>query len=195
MARPRFAVEGYGQPAHRRVPTGQGLTISCLPVDGDGAQVGELDQQDAAPVTPAHQFPLGPPLSPARRAAVVGWAADTEGLIVEDGNEGEFRFDRHPVGALQVLAPDRVAYVGTASKTLAPGVRLGWLVAPRKWLDDLVAAKAVADAHSSSLDQLALAQLITSGGYDRHIRRADTPTGAAATSSSTRCTTSTPQPR
>jgi len=101
------AVEGYGQPAHRRVLTSHGLTISCLPVDGDGAQVGELDQQDAALLTPAHQFPLGPPLSPARRAAVVGWAANTEWLIVEDGNDGESRFDRHPVGALQVLAPDR----------------------------------------------------------------------------------------
>jgi GntR family transcriptional regulator/MocR family aminotransferase len=92
-------------------------------------------------------------------------------LAIEDDYDGEFRYDRHPVGALQSLAPDHVAYLGTASKTLAPGVRLGWLVPPRRLLDRLVAAKSAADGHSSALDQLALADLITSGGYDRHVRR------------------------
>ena len=91
-----------------------------------------LPDADAVLLTAAHQFPLGPSLAPARRAAVVSWAADTDGLIIEDDYDGEFRYDRHPVGALQPLAPDRVAYLGTASKTLAPGLRLGWLVAARR---------------------------------------------------------------
>ncbi|GGQ85653.1 aminotransferase class I/II-fold pyridoxal phosphate-dependent enzyme [Couchioplanes azureus] len=86
-------------------------------------------------------------------------------------SDGEFRYDRHPVGAVQALAPEHVACVGTASKTLAPGVRLGWLVAPIAWLDELVAAKATTDGHSSSVDQLGLAELLTSGAYDRHVRR------------------------
>jgi len=165
------AMEGYGQPAHRAVVAQRGLVTRSLAVDQHGARVEELDHDDAAVLTPAHQFPLGPPLSPARRAAAVAWATTTGKLIIEDDYDGEFRYDRHPIGALQPLAPDRVAYLGTVSKTLAPGVRLGWLVAPAGWLDDLVAAKATNDAHSCSLDQLTLAQLITSGGYDRHIRR------------------------
>lgn len=167
-----IAMEGYGQPTHRTVVAKRGLVTRSLAVDQHGACVDDLDQDDAAVLTPAHQFPLGPPLSPARRAAAVAWAARrADSLIIEDDYDGEFRYDRHPVGALQPLAPDRVAYLGTASKTLAPGVRLGWLVAPAGWLDELVAAKAINDAHSSSLDQLALAHLITSGGYDRHLRR------------------------
>ena len=165
------AMEGYGQPSHRAVVAQRGLVTRSLAVDQHGARIDDLDQDEAVVLTPAHQFPLGPPLSPARRVAAVAWATATGGLIVEDDYDGEFRYDRHPVGAIQPLAPDRVAYVGTASKTLAPGVRLGWLVAPAGWLDDLVAAKAINDGQSSSLDQLTLAQLITSGGYDRHIRR------------------------
>jgi GntR family transcriptional regulator/MocR family aminotransferase len=165
------AAEAYGQPAHRHVITARGLRTPAVPVDASGAATDRLPDADAVLLTAAHQFPLGPSLAPARRAAVVSWAADTDGLVIEDDYDGEFRYDRHPVGALQPLAPDRVAYLGTASKTLAPGVRLGWLVAPRRLLDDLIAAKAVADGHSSTLDQLALADLITSGGYDRQVRR------------------------
>jgi GntR family transcriptional regulator/MocR family aminotransferase len=90
---------------------------------------------------------------------------------LEDDYDGEFRYDRHPVGAVQALAPENAVYLGTASKTLAPGVRLGWLALPAEFVDEVTAAKAVADAGSSATDQLALAQLIASGGYDRHIRR------------------------
>jgi GntR family transcriptional regulator/MocR family aminotransferase len=165
------AAEAYSQPAYRDVITARGLRTPAVPVDASGAATDRLPNADAVLLTAAHQFPLGPSLAPARRAAVVSWASDTDGLVIEDDYDGEFRYDRHPVGALQALAPDRVAYLGTASKTLAPGVRLGWLVAPGRLLDDLVAAKAVADGHSSTLDQLALADLITSGGYDRQVRR------------------------
>jgi GntR family transcriptional regulator/MocR family aminotransferase len=166
-----IAVEAYGQPAHRRVLGAHGLATRPVPVDGAGAATHRLPDADAVLLTPAHQFPLGPSLAPARRAAAVSWAADTGGPVIEDDYDGEFRYDRHPVGALQPLAPDHVAYLGTASKTLAPGVRLGWLVPPRRLLDDLIAAKAVADSGSSTLDQLALADLIATGGYDRHVRR------------------------
>jgi GntR family transcriptional regulator/MocR family aminotransferase len=122
-------------------------------------------------LTPAHQFPLGSVLSPQRRADAARWAAGTGGLIVEDDYDGEFRYDRQPVGALQALAPEHVAYVGTASKTLAPGLRLGWLVLPARLVDAVADAKARADGHTSSLEQLTLAEFITSGAYDRHVRR------------------------
>jgi GntR family transcriptional regulator / MocR family aminotransferase len=165
------AVEAYSQPAHRHVITTRGLHAPAVPVDSSGAATDRLPDADAVLLTAAHQFPLGPSLAPARRAAVISWATDMGGLVIEDDYDGEFRYDRHPVGALQSVAPDHVAYLGTASKTLAPGVRLGWLVPPRRLLDDLIAAKTAADGHSSTLDQLALADLITTGGYDRHVRR------------------------
>ena len=91
--------------------------------------------------------------------------------MIEDDYDGEFRYDRHPLGALQALAPQRVVYAGTASKTLAPVIRLGWLVLPTELIDDVVAAKALADRNSSAIDQLTLAEFIASGAYDRHIRR------------------------
>ncbi|HST63797.1 MAG TPA: PLP-dependent aminotransferase family protein, partial [Mycobacteriales bacterium] len=133
---------------------------------GTGAPVGA--GVDAVVLTPAHQFPLGGVLAASRRSAAVRWAAATGGLIVEDDYDGEFRYDRHPVGALQALAPDRVAYAGTASKTLAPGLRLGWLVLPAHLVEPVLAVK---DAHAGALDQLALAEFLDSGGYDRHVRR------------------------
>jgi GntR family transcriptional regulator / MocR family aminotransferase len=133
--------------------------------------VDAVGAQKAVLLTPAHQFPLGPSLGAGRRGAVAAWAARTGALVLEDDYDGEFRYDRHPVGAVQALAPEHVVYLGTASKTLAPGVRLGWLALPADLVGDVIAAKAVADAGSSAIDQLALAQLIGSGGYDRHIRR------------------------
>ena len=123
-------------------------------------------------LTPAHQFPLGVTLAPQRRRAVIEWAAASGGLVVEDDYDGEFRYDRQPVGAMQALAPDHVVYAGTASKSLAPGLRLGWLAVPATALDEVVAAKEAAGAHAGALDQLALAELLTCGGYDRQIRHA-----------------------
>jgi len=165
------ATEEYAQPAHRDVLAAQGLASRPLPVDVEGALVDRLGDEDAVLLTPAHQFPLGPTLSTRRRSAVLTWAADTGGLVIEDDYDGEFRHDRHSVGALQGRGPHHVVHVGTTSKTLAPGVRLGWLVAPPDLVDDLVEAKRTTDLASSSLDQLALARLITDGGYDKHVRR------------------------
>jgi GntR family transcriptional regulator/MocR family aminotransferase len=101
---------------------------------------------------------------------VVAWARSTGGVVVEDDYDGEFRYDRRPVGALQALAPDHVVYAGTASKSLAPGVRLGWLVVPGALIEPVLAARAHGD-WPSAIDQLTLAALIESGGYDRHVRR------------------------
>ena len=160
-----LAVEAYGHQAHRDIAAGQGLRLRPLPVDAMGAVIGDAAGADAALLTPAHQFPLGVTLHPRRRREAAGWG----GVVIEDDYDGEFRYDRQPVGALQTLAPDRVIYAGTASKSLAPGLRLGWLVVPPRLLD---AVAAELTAGPSVLDQLTLAEFITSGGYDRQIRRA-----------------------
>jgi len=161
-----LAVEAYGHQAHRDIAARQGLRLRPLPVDGMGAVIGAVTTEaDAVLLTPAHQFPLGVTLHPRRRREAAGWG----GVVIEDDYDGEFRYDRQPVGALQTLAPDHVIYAGTASKSLAPSLRLGWLVVPPRLLDAVVAELA---AGPSALDQLTLAEFITSGGYDRQIRRA-----------------------
>lgn len=166
-----LAVEGYGLDIHRNLLTRAGLRTRPLGVDGDGARTEELTAgAGAVLLTPAHQFPTGAALTPARRAAAVDWARTTGGLILEDDYDGEFRYDRQPVGALQGLDPDRVVYLGTASKSLAPGLRMGWMVVPPGLLEEVLAAKGMGDWTSSALDQLTLAEFITSGAYDRHVR-------------------------
>jgi GntR family transcriptional regulator/MocR family aminotransferase len=122
-------------------------------------------------VTPAHQWPTGEVMAPGRRHALVAWAREHDAVIIEDDYDAEFRYDREPVGALQGLAPDRVVALGTVSKSLVPALRLGWAVVPDTLADDVAAAKLVADRGTSGLDQLALATLIESGRYDRHLRR------------------------
>jgi GntR family transcriptional regulator/MocR family aminotransferase len=121
--------------------------------------------------TPAHQCPTGVVLSPRRRSSLVEWAR-AGGLVIEDDYDAEFRYDRAPLGALQGLAPDRVVYLGTVSKTLAPGLRLGWLVLPASLLDAVVEAKLLDDLGSPTIDQLVLARLIETAAYDRHLRKA-----------------------
>ena len=164
-----MAIEEYGHRLHRTIVAGQGLKIRLLPVDGSGAVLSAAGHGDdgagAMLLTPAHQFPLGVALSPARRRALAARA----GIVIEDDYDGEFRYDRQPVGAVQALAPDRVIYAGTASKSLAPGVHLSWLVVPPRLLDPVLA---VISGTPSVVDQLTLASFITSGDYDRHIRRA-----------------------
>ncbi|MCJ1679508.1 PLP-dependent aminotransferase family protein [Streptomyces sp. APSN-46.1] len=171
------AVEGYGLDVHRKVLAGAGLRTRPLGVDGAGARTESLPglgsgsgSAGAVLLTPAHQFPTGAALTPARRAAAVDWARSTGGLILEDDYDGEFRYDRQQVGALQGLDPDRVVYLGTASKALAPGLRMGWMVVPPGLLDEVLEQKGRADWTSSAVDQLTLAEFIRSGAYDRHVR-------------------------
>ncbi len=168
------AVESYGLPEHRAVIARAGLRVTPLPVDADGLVPGDaaLAAAGAALLTPAHQFPLGMTLAPRRRRLLAEWAAGTGAVLVEDDYDGEFRYDRHPVGAMQALAPDHVVYCGTASKALAPGLRLGWLAVPGRLLDDVVTATGLTSGGPDAVSQLTLAEFITSGGYDRQVRHA-----------------------
>jgi GntR family transcriptional regulator/MocR family aminotransferase len=166
------AVEAYGVPQYLDLLTEAGLRTPALPLDEDGTRTEELTLQGAGAVllTPAHQYPIGGALRADRRAAAVDWARATGGLVLEDDYDGEFRYDRQPVGALQGLDPDRVVYFGTASKTLAPGLRIGWIVLPRSVVPDAMEAKGHVDWAPGALDQLTLAEFLTSGDYDRHVR-------------------------
>jgi GntR family transcriptional regulator / MocR family aminotransferase len=168
----RIAVEALGLPDTRTLLRAAGLETVELPLDEDGARVEELDGgTQAVLLTPAHQFPTGVRLSPERRTAVTAWARATGGLVIEDDYDGEFRYDRQPVGALQGLDPEHVVYAGTASKSLAPGLRLAWIAVPPNMMDAVVREKRMADHHSPVLDQLTLAEFLTSGAHDRHVRR------------------------
>jgi GntR family transcriptional regulator/MocR family aminotransferase len=169
----RVAVEDPGFPVHRMVLAREGLQVVPIPVDGGGLVVDALDAADvgAVLVTPSHQFPLGMALAPQRRAALVEWAAAREAWVLEDDYDGEYRFDRDPVGALQALAPAHVVYLGSASKTLAPALRLGWAVLPPGLADGVAEAKVLADAGSPQIEQLALARFVERGDLDRHLRR------------------------
>ena len=148
-----------------------GLRPVPVPVDDDGIQVDALAATGAraAFLTPAHQFPTGVVLAPHRRRDLLAWAVDAD-LVIEDDYDAEYRYDRAPVPALHAAAPDRIAYAGSTSKSLAPALRMGWLVAPGRRYDDLVAAKHASDLGSPTVPQLVLARLLESGGYDRHVR-------------------------
>jgi GntR family transcriptional regulator/MocR family aminotransferase len=166
-----LAVEGYGLGFHRRLLRDAGVRTVPLPIDAHGALVARLGRERAVLLTPAHQFPTGGPLHPERRATVVDWARARSGLVLEDDYDGEFRYDRKPVGALQGLDPERVIHLGSVSKTLSPAVRLGWMVLPERYVGGVLAAKGEREAWASVLDQLCLADLVVSGAYDRHVRR------------------------
>jgi GntR family transcriptional regulator / MocR family aminotransferase len=150
-----------------------GLELVGVPVGEDGVRVDALDRvaADALVLTPSHQWPTGAVLAADSRAAVLRWAERRSALIVEDDYDAEYRYDRAPIGAMQGLAPDRVVYAGTASKTLAPGLRLGWLVVPPGLVGAVAEAKALADRGSPVLDQLAFADFLARGEFDRHLRR------------------------
>ncbi|MEU4675287.1 PLP-dependent aminotransferase family protein [Amycolatopsis sp. NPDC023774] len=168
------ALEDPGLPHRAAILRQAGLNVLPIPVDADGILVDELPEQgvDAVLTTPAHQFPTGAVMAPARREALLAWAGRCGAIVVEDDYDGEFRFDRRAVGCLQGRAPDRVVYLGSTSKTLAPAVRLGWMVSPAELHAELLPQKFLADHGSPALDQLALAHLIEAGDYDRHIRAA-----------------------
>jgi GntR family transcriptional regulator/MocR family aminotransferase len=168
------AVESHGLGLHREVIRAAGPGTWSIPIDGHGARTDQLDERDdvaAVLLTPAHQFPLGVALSAERRAGVLRWARTQGTLVIEDDYDGEFRYDRKPVGALQGLAPDLVAYIGTTSKSLAPGLGLAWLVMPPHLVDEVMRTKRLSDGFTGVFEQLTLAEFIANGSYDRHVRR------------------------
>ncbi|MET7523739.1 PLP-dependent aminotransferase family protein [Streptomyces sp900116325] len=169
-----LAVESYGLGFHRSLLVAAGVRTVPLTLDEHGARTGELTGLPGVRsvlLTPAHQFPTGGPLHPERRTAVVDWARTRGGLVLEDDYDGEFRYDREPVSAVQGLGPDRVVHLGSVSKSLSPAIRLGWMVLPEHLVGAVLAAKGEREGWASVLDQLALADFIESGHYDRHIRR------------------------
>ncbi|MEU6094189.1 PLP-dependent aminotransferase family protein [Streptomyces sp. NPDC047079] len=169
-----IAMEDPGLPFHRDVVRHNGGHVVPLAVDERGACAGHLSgsvgEAAAVVVTPAHQYPTGVTLHPERRRALTDWARSRGGLVVEDDYDGEFRYDRQPAGALQGTAPGHVVYLGTASKTLGPALRLGWMVLPPYLVDAVADAKLHSDHHTESIGQLALAEMVDSHAYDRHIR-------------------------
>ena len=175
-----IAVERPGWGRHQLVAERAGLAPVEIPVDGQGLVVSELAHSDCevVVVTPAHQFPTGVVLSAERRAELLEWAEERDGLIVEDDYDSELRYDRGAVGALQGLAPERVCHIGSVTARLGPGVRIGWTLSP-SWLTGALSYEsAVSGVAASLFEQLALADLITRGELDRHLRRTRARYGA-----------------
>ncbi len=166
----RVAVEDPGLPPLRKVITAGGPAIVPIRVDEHGLRVDDLAAARVVLCTPAHQYPMGVVLSATRRVALIDWARDNDGWIIEDDYDGEFRYDRRPVGAMQGLDPERVIYGGTASKSLAPGVGLAWLVLPPRLLEPVLDTLRQRRDTVSSIEQAALADFIATGRLDRHLR-------------------------
>jgi GntR family transcriptional regulator/MocR family aminotransferase len=169
----RLGVEDPGQRDSIRAARQNGLEVVPIPVDDAGIVAEALARADpdAVVLTPAHHFPTGAVLSPARRSVIVAWAKARGRLILEDDYDAEYRYDREPIGAIQGLAPDHVVYAGSASKTLAPGLRLGWLIVPARLVDLVATTKEATDRGSASLEQLAFADFLSRGEFDHHLRR------------------------
>ncbi|MGC9496873.1 PLP-dependent aminotransferase family protein [Streptomyces sp. WG7] len=165
-------VEDPGSPQHDALYAAAGVATVPLPLDDEGLAVGPLRASGVRAVvtTPAHQFPTGIAYSARRRAELLDWARSVDGLVLEDDYDGDFRYDRAPVGALQGLDPERVAYTGSVSKSLAPGLRLGWLLVPEWLADDIVQRKRTTDLGHPALDQALFARFVERGDYDRQLR-------------------------
>ncbi|MSR97341.1 PLP-dependent aminotransferase family protein [Arthrobacter sp. BL-252-APC-1A] len=169
----RIALEDPGPREHDVIARRAGLDAVPVPVDEDGIDVGHLRRTGARAVlvTPAHQCPTGVALGPSRRRELSAWADDVDGVILEDDYDAEFRYDRQPVGSLQGLNPHRVVALGSVSKTLAPAIRLGWVLAPQRFVSGIVEEKRLSSREAPGLDQEALALLMETGRFDRHLRR------------------------
>jgi GntR family transcriptional regulator/MocR family aminotransferase len=150
-----------------------GLGVVPVPVDAEGLDVAVLraSRARAVLVTPAHQCPTGVALSPSRRRELVAWAHEVDGVILEDDYDAEFRYDRQAVGSLQGLDPERVFALGSVSKTIAPAIRIGWVLAPPGFVTVLTEEKQLSSRGAPGLDQEALALQVESGRFDRHLRR------------------------
>jgi GntR family transcriptional regulator/MocR family aminotransferase len=169
----RVAVESPGRRLTLAVVEESGLEPVPVGVDAAGLQVEELSRSgcEVVVVTSAHQFPTGAVLSAERRAALLEWAEDEDGLIVEDDYDSELRYDREAVGALQGLAPERVANIGSLALRLAPAVALGWVLSPSWLTGGLTYEQGISGGSPPALDQLALADFLARGELDRHLRR------------------------
>jgi GntR family transcriptional regulator/MocR family aminotransferase len=169
----RIAFENPSHPEQRRIATRAGLEIVPVAVDEAGIRVEELEraEADAVILTPAHQHPTGAVLSGDRRTALLAWLRKRGAIAIEDDYDAEYRYDRAAVGALQGLEPDRIVYAGSASKTLAPALRLGWLVVPPRLLDAVTDEKDLADCGTARIEQYAFADFLARGELDRHLRR------------------------
>jgi GntR family transcriptional regulator/MocR family aminotransferase len=169
----RIALEDPSNPEDAEVVERAGLEPVGVPVDGAGVQVDALERAraDAVVVTPAHQHPTGVVMTGERRAELLAWLRDRSAVAIEDDYDAEYRYDRAAVGALQGLDPDHVVYTGSASKTLAPALRLGWLVAPRRLLGAIGHEKLLADRGTARIEQHAFADFLARGELDRHLRR------------------------
>jgi GntR family transcriptional regulator/MocR family aminotransferase len=169
----RVAVENPSIPEQTAIARAHGMKVRPIVVDDAGIAVTELFDSDAEAVivTPAHQFPLGVVLSPERRRALAAWATARDGLIIENDYAAEFRYGGPPIGVVQALAPDHTVYLGTTSKTLAPAVRLGWIVAPAEVTAALMDAHLDGSGGVTGLNAQVFARLLLSGRYERHVQR------------------------
>jgi GntR family transcriptional regulator/MocR family aminotransferase len=169
----RIALEDPSAPEQGPIAERAGLEPVFVPVDEEGLRVDMLEaaRVDAVVVTPAHQHPTGVVLSPRRRAALRDWLRDADAIAVEDDYDAEYRYDRAAVGALHGLEPERVVYCGSASKTLAPALRMGWLVVPARLHAAVAEEKFLADQGTARIEQHAMAAFISRGELDRHLRR------------------------
>jgi GntR family transcriptional regulator/MocR family aminotransferase len=172
MGGKRLAVEDPSYTSWRFAASA-GLAIVPVQVDKEGIDVGRLGKSnaDGVLVTPTHQSPTGFVLSGERRGDLLNWLRSRKCFALEDDYDAEFRYDRAPVGALQGLAPERVVYAGTASKTLAPALRIGWLVVPEAMREAILSEHRLADYGAPRIEQNALATFIDDGDLDRHLRR------------------------
>jgi GntR family transcriptional regulator / MocR family aminotransferase len=168
-----IAVEAYGLFIFRDALAALDVSTVPIGIDERGAVVDDLDglETPAVLLTPAHHSPFGMSLHPTRRTAVVDWAQRTGGYVFDDDYDGEFRYDRQPIGALQALCPARVVYLGSASKSLSQALRLGWMVVPDSLIDAVMAAAGGQQFYVDAVAQLTMADFIGAGSYDKHIRR------------------------
>jgi GntR family transcriptional regulator / MocR family aminotransferase len=169
----RIAFENPSHPEQRRIATTAGLEVVPVAVDEGGVQIEALERTDADALvlTPAHQHPTGAVLAGDRRPALLDWLREHDAIAIEDDYDAEYRYDRAAVGALQGLEPDRIVYAGSVSKTLAPALRLGWLVVPPHLIDAVTDEKDLADCGTARIEQHAFASFLARGELDRHLRR------------------------